>query len=92
MTKEMKYFLVVLIMIVPVWIFHGQMIMKISKLERKLSLEKIDLREIEKELNEKRFQLDQKIDLEKIEKEMRLKEKMEISKEINFFRIKSIVD
>lgn len=92
MGKGTKYFLLLLLFVVPVWIIHGQLIMKISKVEREISKEKVELRELEKVVNEKRFEYDQKIDLEKIEKDMRINHKMEISKDINFFKINGILD
>lgn len=75
--------------IVSVWIIHGWLIIKVSDLEKLAKIEKKKLAEVQKEVSEKRIAYEQRVDLGKIEKEMRTKHKMEISKDIQFFKIKS---
>ena len=84
-----KTFLFVFFIIISVWIIHGSLLIKISKLEQSINKEKKELEIVEKELNRKIIEYDTKIDLDKIGKEMRSKKKMEISNKINFFRIEN---
>lgn len=84
-----KTFLFVFFIIISVWIIHGSLLIKISKLEQSINKDKKELEIVEKELNRKIIEYDTKIDLDKIGKEMRNKKKMEISNKINFFQIEN---
>lgn len=84
-----KTFLFVFFIIILVWIIHGSLLIKISKLEQSINKDKKELEIVEKELNRKIIEYDTKIDLDKIGKEMRNKKKMEISNKINFFQIEN---
>ena len=84
-----KTFLFVFFIIISVWIIHGSLLIKISKLEQSINKDKKELEIVEKELNKKIIEYDTKIDLDKIGKEMRNKKKMEISNKINFFQIEN---
>ena len=67
-----KTFLFVFFIIISVWIIHGSLLIKISKLEQSINKDKKELEIVEKELNKKIIEYDTKIDLDKIGKEMRL--------------------
>lgn len=84
-----KIFLFVFFIIILVWIIHGSLLIKISKLEQSINKDKKELEIVEKELNRKIIEYDTKVDLDKIGKEMRNKKKMEISNKINFFQIEN---
>lgn len=84
-----KTFLFVFFIIILVWIIHGSLLIKISKLEQSINKDKKELEIVEKELNRKIIEYDTKIDLDKIGKEMRTKKNMEISNKINFFQIEN---
>lgn len=75
--------------IILVWIVHGSLLIKISKLEQAINKDKKELEIVEKELNRKIIEYDTKVDLDKIGKEMRSKKNMEISNKINFFQIEN---
>ena len=84
-----KTFFFVFFIIILVWIVHGSLLIKISKLEQSINKDKKELEIVEKELNRKIIEYDTKIDLDKIGKEMRTKKNMEISNKINFFQIEN---
>lgn len=84
-----KTFLFVFFIIILIWIIHGSLLIKISKLEQSINKDKKELEIVEKELNRKIIEYDTKVDLDKIGKEMRNKKKMEISNKINFFQIEN---
>ena len=84
-----KTFLFVFFIIILVWIIHGSLLIRISKLEQSINKDKKELEIVEKELNRKIIEYDTKVDLDKIGKEMRSKKKMEISNKINFFQIEN---
>lgn len=84
-----KTFLFVFFIIILVWIVHGSLLIRISKLEQSINKDKKELEIVEKELNRKIIEYDTKIDLDKIGKEMRTKKNMEISNKINFFQIEN---
>ena len=84
-----KTFFFVFFIIILVWIIHGSLLIKISKLEQSINKDKKELEIVEKELNRKIIEYDTKIDLDKIGKEMRTKKNMEISNKINFFQIEN---
>lgn len=84
-----KTFFFVFLIIISVWIIHGSLLIKISKLEQSINKDKKELEIVEKELNRKIIEYDTKIDLDKIGKEMRSKKNMEISNKINFFQIEN---
>jgi hypothetical protein len=84
-----KTFFFVFLIIISVWIIHGSLLIKISKLEQSINKDKKELEIVEKELNRKIIEYDTKVDLDKIGKEMRSKKNMEISNKINFFQIEN---
>ena len=84
-----KTFFFVFLIIISVWIIHGSLLIKISKLEQSINKDKKELEIVEKELNKKIIEYDTKVDLDKIGKEMRSKKNMEISNKINFFQIEN---
>lgn len=84
-----KTFFFVFFIIILVWIVHGSLLIRISKLEQSINKDKKELEIVEKELNKKIIEYDTKIDLDKIGKEMRTKKNMEISNKINFFQIEN---
>ena len=84
-----KTFLFVFFIIISVWIIHGSLLIKISKLEQSINKDKKELEIVEKELNRKIIEYDTKIDLDKIGKEMRSNKKMVISNKINFLQIEN---
>ena len=84
-----KTFFFVFLIIISVWIIHGSLLIKISKLEQSINKDKKELEIVEKELNRKIIEYDTKVDLDKIGKEMRTKKNMEISTKINFFQIEN---
>ncbi|WP_308574710.1 hypothetical protein [uncultured Fusobacterium sp.] len=84
-----KTFFFVFFIIILVWIVHGSLLIRISKLEQSINKDKKELEIVEKELNRKIIEYDTKIDLDKIGKEMRTKKNMEISNKINFFQIEN---
>ena len=84
-----KTFFFVFLIIISVWIIHGSLLIKISKLEQSINKDKKELEIVEKELNRKIIEYDTKVDLDKIGKEMRRKKNMEISNKINFFQIEN---
>nr|WP_307775426.1 hypothetical protein [uncultured Cetobacterium sp.] len=72
--------------IIFIWSFYGYLIRKISYLEKtNLKLDK-EIRELEKKRSERVYKYDVLMDLSKIEKEMNKKD-MQISEEINFFKL-----
>ena len=84
-----KTFFFVFFIIILVWVVHGSLLIRISKLEQSINKDKKELEIVEKELNRKIIEYDTKIDLDKIGKEMRTKKNMEISTKINFFQIEN---
>ena len=84
-----KTFFFVFFIIILVWIVHGSLLIRISKLEQSINKDKKELEIVEKELNRKIIEYDTKVDLDKIGKEMRSKKNMEISNKINFFQIEN---
>ena len=84
-----KTFFFVFFIIILVWIVHGSLLIRISKLEQSINKDKKELEIVEKELNRKIIEYDTKIDLDKIGKEMETKKNMEISNKINFFQIEN---
>ncbi|MDO4588767.1 MAG: hypothetical protein Q4B33_02810 [Fusobacterium sp.] len=84
-----KTFIFVFFTIIVIWLIHGSLLIRISKLEQSITKDKKELENVEKELNKKIIEYDTKIDLDKIGKEMRIKKNMEISNKINFFQIDS---
>ena len=83
----MKNLTILLIGILSIWILHGTLLIKVSKIELSIKEEKKILDELQKELSKKEIEYDTVMDLEKIGDEMRSKKKMAISQEIKFFRI-----
>lgn len=83
-----KKIILTIVLVLSVWSFYGYLIRKISLLEKEnLGIEK-EIKELEKERNDRLYEYDNLMDLSKIEKEMNSKKEMKISGDINFFRIK----
>lgn len=83
----MKNLTILLIGILSIWILHGTLLIKVSKIELSIKEDKKILDELQKELSKKEIEYDNIIDLERIGNEMRDKKKMTISQGIKFFRI-----
>ncbi|MBM6691057.1 hypothetical protein [Fusobacterium mortiferum] len=83
----MKNLTILLIGILSIWILHGTLLIKVSKIELSIKQDKKILDELQKELSKKEIEYDNIIDLERIGNEMRDKKKMAISQGIKFFRI-----
>ena len=83
----MKNLTILLIGILSIWILHGTLLIKVSKIELSIKQDKKILDELKKELSKKEIEYDNIIDLERIGNEMRDKKKMAISQGIKFFRI-----
>lgn len=83
----MKNLTIFLIGILSIWILHGTLLIKVSKIELSIKQDKKILDELQKELSKKEIEYDNIIDLERIGNEMRDKKKMAISQGIKFFRI-----
>ena len=86
-----KTLLSVLISVVLIWLIHGMLLIKLSKLEIAISKDKRELEAVEKELNAKIMEYDSKIDLDKIGEEMKKKKKMKIANntDFHFFEIEN---
>lgn len=78
---------ILLIGILSIWILHGTLLIKVSKIELSIKEDKKVLEELQKELSKKEIEYDTIMDLERIGNEMRSKKKMAISQGIKFFRI-----
>ena len=83
----MKIVAIFLVGLVSVWVFHGHLLVKVSRLELAIKTGNRQLDELQKELEKKELQYDSMMDLERIGNEMRDKKNMMISKEIKFFKI-----
>lgn len=83
----MKNLTILLIGILSIWILHGTLLIKVSKIELSIKEDKKILDELQKELSKKEIEYDTIMDLERIGNEMRNKKKMAISQGIKFFRI-----
>ena len=83
----MKNFTIFLIGILSIWILHGTLLIKVSKIELSIKEDKKILDELQKELSKKEIEYNTVMDLEKIGNEMKNRKKMAISQGIKFFRI-----
>ena len=83
----MKNLTIFLIGILSIWIFHGTLLIKVSKIELSIKEDKKILDELQKELSKKEIEYNTVMDLEKIGNEMKNRKKMAISQGIKFFRI-----
>lgn len=83
----MKNLTILLIGILSIWILHGTLLIKVSKIELSIKEDKKILDDLQKELSKKEIEYDNIVDLERIGNEMRDKKKMAISQGIKFFRI-----
>lgn len=80
------------VIILSIWLFYWYLIMNISRLEKEnLYLDK-SIKELIREREQKKLELEKLTDLSKIEKEMKEKKHMIISEKVNFFRIKKNFD
>lgn len=82
----MKGIAIFILGICLVWLTHGLLLIRVSKLELTLKSERKELDSIVKELEKKEIEYDALVDLEKIGNEMR-KANMAISNDIKFFTI-----
>ncbi|WP_300393065.1 hypothetical protein [Fusobacterium sp.] len=84
----MKVYIALLLVITgAIWATHNNCLMDISKLEKEVSAEKKNLEGLKKSLNDKQLEYDKIADLKSLELEMRQKRNMEVSSEINYFKI-----
>ena len=83
----MKNLTIFLIGILSIWILHGTLLIKVSKIELRINEDKKILDELQKELSKKEIEYNTVMDLEKIGNEMKNRKKMAISQGIKFFRI-----
>ena len=83
----MKNLTIFLIGILSIWILHGTLLIKVSKIELSIKEDKKILDEVQKELSKKEIEYNTVMDLEKIGNEMKNRKKMAISQGIKFFRI-----
>lgn len=83
----MKNLTIFLIGILSIWILHGTLLIKVSKIELSIKEDKKILDELQKELSKKEIEYNAVMDLEKIGNEMKNRKKMAISQGIKFFRI-----
>lgn len=83
----MKNLTIFLIGILSIWILHGTLLIKVSKIELSIKEDKKILDELQKELSKKEREYNTVMDLEKIGNEMKNRKKMAISQGIKFFRI-----
>lgn len=83
----MKNLTIFLIGILSIWILHGTLLIKVSKIELSIKEDKKILGELQKELSKKEIEYNTVMDLEKIGNEMKNRKKMAISQGIKFFRI-----
>ncbi|MCI6152371.1 hypothetical protein [Fusobacterium perfoetens] len=81
----MKNFVLLLTIIVGVFFVHNNLLIKISRLEREIYVEKRYVEEAEKKLAMIKLEYDKKADLKSFETEMHEKYKMEITNNINYF-------
>lgn len=83
----MKNLTIFLIGILSIWILHGTLLIKVSKIELSIKEDKKIFDELQKELSKKEIEYNTVMDLEKIGNEMKNRKKMAISQGIKFFRI-----
>lgn len=76
---------VTLVIVIIVWLIHGMLLVRISRLEIAINNEKKELELVEKDLNAKIIEYDTKIDLEKIGREMKVKQKMKMANSDDFY-------
>ena len=84
----MKLALYVCLITIGIWLTHNNYLVKVSKLEKAVIEEKKNLENLKKDLNEKQTEYDKAVDLKRLELEMKEKRNMEVSKEVNYFKIK----
>ena len=75
----MKNLTIFLIGILSIWILHGTLLIKVSKIELSIKEDKKILDELQKELSKKEIEYNTVMDLEKIGNEMKNRKKMAIS-------------
>jgi len=83
----MKIVALFLFGLISVWFIHGNLLIKVSRLEISIKNGNKQLEELQKELEKKELQYNSLVDLERIGNEMRNKKKMTISDDIKFFKI-----
>ncbi|MGY0394150.1 MULTISPECIES: hypothetical protein [unclassified Fusobacterium] len=83
----MRIVAIFLVGLISVWLYHGNLLVKVSRLELSIKTGNKQLDELQKELEKKELQYDSLMDLERIGNEMKKKKNMSISNEIKFFKI-----
>ncbi|WP_291259246.1 hypothetical protein [Fusobacterium sp.] len=83
----MRIVAIFLVGLISVWLYHGNLLIKVSRLELSIKSGNKQLDELQKELEKKELQYDSLMDLERIGNEMKNKKNMSISNEIKFFKI-----
>lgn len=83
----MKIVALFLVGLISVWLIHGNLLIKVSRLELSIKNGNKQLEELQKELEKKELQYDSLVDLERIGNEMKNRKKMTISNDIKFFKI-----
>lgn len=83
----MKVVAIFLIGLISVWVYHGNLLIKVSRLELAIKNGNKQLDELQKELEKKELEFNSLMDLEKIGTEMKRKKNMAISQDIKFFKI-----
>ncbi len=83
----MRKGVIFLFSLIFVWLLHGNLLIKVSRLELTIKNENKQLEELQKELEKKIMEYNSLMDLEKIGTEMKKKNNMGISKDIKFFKI-----
>ena len=77
-----------IIIIFSIFILHNNLLMKVSKLEKQIKIEKKEIEELNKELVAKQNEYNKLSDLKKLEIEMSNKKDMKISDKVIYFKIK----
>ncbi len=83
----MKIYFALIVITGAIWTTHNNCLMDISRLEQEVIVEKKNLEGLKKSLNDKQLEYDKIADLKSLELEMRQKRNMEVSSEINYFKI-----
>lgn len=77
-----------IIIIFSIFILHNNLLLKVSKLEKQIKIEKKEIEELNKELVAKQNEYNKLSDLKKLEIEMSKKKDMKISDKVIYFKIK----
>ncbi|WP_319370361.1 hypothetical protein [uncultured Ilyobacter sp.] len=90
MKKKLKeaYTLLILVLIISLPIIHLSYVIQLAKEQGEIRKLKKIVNESEELYQNRKIELENKVDLEKIEKEARIKLDMEVSNEIEYFKLK----